>query len=116
MVSLQPNGVNIHQQSPEHHTTLTADTLHNVNLNTAGPGRDLPTLGAEATGSQSPSQAATKTTFDDLVETLKQLEQDEKLPTARKGKDTTQKKNSWCKKIQWRLILKTKKKAVSLQS
>ena len=38
------------------------------------------------------SEALTKTTLDDLFDTLKKLEEEEQLATARPDK-----KNSWCK-------------------
>ena len=45
-----------------------------------------------------PSQAATKTTLDDLMATLQKLEEEEKFPTARKEKpDKNEKPLGWCK-------------------
>ena len=48
----------------------------------------------EAVSNVTPSDSVTKTTLDDLFETLKKLEEEEQLATAR-----PEKKNAWCKTI-----------------
>jgi len=60
---------------------------------TSRTGADDDGGGAEAAGSQAgTSEAVTKTTLDDLFETLKKLEEDEQLATAR-----PERKNAWCR-------------------
>ena len=63
-----------------------------------------PPQGAAASGGEgadesnaSPSQTATRTTLDDLMQTLKKLEEEDKFPSARKDKN--EKPLSWCKFI-----------------
>jgi len=51
--------------------------------------------GADDDNTISPSQTATRTTLDDLMQTLKKLEEEDKFPTARKDKN--EKPMSWCK-------------------
>ena len=57
-------------------------------------GQDHGETGAGGEPSQSPSQAATKTTIDDLMATLQKLEEDEKFPTSRNEKN--EKPRDWC--------------------
>ncbi len=86
----QDGDENEHQDVDNHTQILSASRGRGQDIG-VGPGSR-----ENNTSPLTPSQAATKTTLDDLMETLKKLEEEEKFPGG-KPVDKNQTPQNWCK-------------------